>query len=263
MSSDAATSDFLRVDRPHSGVALLRINRPEARNALNADLRSAVVGALALAAGEEAVRCVVITGSDKVFVAGADIKAMASASHETLADSNTLAFWTALRSFAKPLIAAVNGAALGGGCELAMCADIIIAGESAKFGQPEIRLGIIPGAGGTQLLPRAIGKFKAMKMLLAGEPVSAREAEILGLVSEVTPDAETLPRALALANIIAAMAPLAARAIKDLVRRGSDLPLESALAAERQAFLTMFDTQDQKEGMRAFLEKRPAHFLGR
>jgi enoyl-CoA hydratase/carnithine racemase len=143
-----------------------------------------------------------------------------------------------------------------------MHADLIIAGESASFGQPEIKVGIIPGAGGTQRLVRAVGKFKAMKMLLTGEPVSAREAEAMGLVTEVVPDAMVLDRAIALARTIAALPPIAARKIKELVAQGADLPLEAGLALERQAFQLMFDTQDQKEGMAAFLEKRPPHFRG-
>jgi enoyl-CoA hydratase/carnithine racemase len=168
-----------------------------------------------------------------------------------------------LRTFAKPVIAAVNGWALGGGCELAMHADMIIAGESARFGQPEIKVGVIPGAGGTQRLTRAVGKFKAMKILLTGEPVTAREAEAMGLVSDVVPDEEVLDRALTLAKAIAVLPPLAARKIKELVLSGADLPLETALTLERQAFWLMFDTEDQKEGMRAFIDKRPPLFTGK
>jgi enoyl-CoA hydratase/carnithine racemase len=171
--------------------------------------------------------------------------------------------WAAVREFPKPLIAAVNGGALGGGCELAMHADIVVAGEGAKFGQPEIKVGIIPGGGGTQRLVRAVGKFKAMKMLLTGEPVSAREAEAMGLVSEVVPDGEVLERAIAIARTIASLPPIAARKIKEVVAQGADLPLEAALALERQAFQLMFDTEDQKEGMAAFLAKRPPKFRGR
>jgi enoyl-CoA hydratase/carnithine racemase len=171
--------------------------------------------------------------------------------------------WGAIKEFPKPLIAAVNGWALGGGCELALHADIIIAGEGAKFGQPEIRVGIIPGAGGTQRLTRAVGKYKAMKILLSGEPVAAREAEAMGLVSEVVPDSEVFSRALALAQAIAALPPIAARKIKEVVLQGADLPLEAGLALERQAFQLMFDTADQKEGMAAFIQKRPPRFEGR
>jgi enoyl-CoA hydratase/carnithine racemase len=161
------------------------------------------------------------------------------------------------------MIAAVNGWALGGGCELAMHADIIIAGESARFGQPEVKLGIIPGAGGTQRLTRAVGKYKAMKLLLSGEPVSAREAEAMGLVSEVVADDRVVERAVELATSIAALPPLAVQRIKQLVLQGADMPLDASLAAERQAFLSMFATADQKEGMRAFIEKRKPQFSGR
>lgn len=249
------------VERPADGVALVRIDRPEARNALNREVREQLAEAFAGFASDEAVRAAVIAGSGTVFAAGADIKAMAEAdSAAMMALPDT---WAPLRAFPKPVIAAVNGWALGGGCELAMHADIIVAGEGARFGQPEIRVGIVPGAGGTQRLARAVGKFKAMRILLTGEPVTAQEASAMGLVSEVVPDAEVLDRALALASTIAAMPPLAARKIKELVLSGADIPLEGALRLERQAFQLMFSTADQKEGMRAFLEKRPAAFEGR
>jgi enoyl-CoA hydratase len=255
--------DHLVIEQPAPGVALVRIHRPEARNALNDDLRRGLTARFRAMADDEMVRCVVITGSDQVFVAGADIKAMAEASPSAMQGRPAEATWSALRTFPKPLIAAVNGWALGGGCELAMHADIIVAGEGARFGQPEIKLGIIPGAGGTQRLTRAVGKFKAMKLLLTGEPVGAREAEAMGLVSEVVPDGEVIERALALAGAIAALPPLAARRIKELVLQGPEVPLDAALAMERQAFLLMFDTEDQKEGMRAFIEKRKPQFSGR
>ncbi len=247
-------------ERPMAGVAVLRIDRPEARNALNQAVRARLAEAFAEFSTDESVRVVVLTGSDKVFAAGADIKAMAEAgSAEMMALPDT---WTPVRAFRKPLIAAVSGWALGGGCELAMHADIIVAGEGARFGQPEVRVGIIPGAGGTQRLTRAVGKFKAMRILLTGEPVTAREAEAMGLVSEVVPDGEVMARALALASAIAALPPLAARKIKELVLAGADMPLDAALFLERQAFQLMFSTEDQKEGMRAFLEKRPPAFKG-
>ncbi len=250
-----------RLERLGDGVALIRIDRPEARNALNAAVREQIAAHIQELAADEATRCVVLTGSDKVFAAGADIKAMAQASPaEMMARPD---YWAVLRAFPKPLIAAVNGWALGGGCELALHADIIIAGESAKLGQPEIKVGIIPGAGGTQRLTRAVGKYKAMKMLLTGEPVTAREAEAMGLVSEVVPDAEVLDRAVALAKAIAALPAVAARKIKEVVTLGADMPLEAALALERQAFQLMFDTHDQKEGMAAFIEKRTPKFEGR
>ena len=249
------------LDRLGDGVALVRINRPEARNALNPAVREQLAQHFRDLAAEEEVRCVVIAGSDKVFAAGADIKAMAEASPSEMMRRPDL--WVAIRAFPKPLVAAVNGWALGGGCELALHADMIVAGESARFGQPEIKVGIMPGAGGTQRLTRAIGKYKAMKMLLTGEPVTAREAEALGFITEVVQDGEVLDRAVALAKSIAMLPPIAVRKIKEVVLLGADMPLDGALALERQAFHLLFDTADQKEGMAAFIEKRPPKFRGR
>jgi enoyl-CoA hydratase/carnithine racemase len=251
------------IERPETGIAIVRLNRPDARNALSAELRAELATAFQQLAADDEVRCVVLAGSSKVFAAGADIKAMVEASPSEMMGNGSEAAWRVLRTFAKPVIAAVNGWALGGGCELAMHADMIIAGESARFGQPEIKVGVIPGAGGTQRLTRAVGKFKAMKILLTGEPVTAREAEAMGLVSDVVPDEEVLDRALTLAKAIAVLPPLAARKIKELVLSGADLPLETALTLERQAFWLMFDTEDQKEGMRAFIDKRPPLFTGK
>ncbi|TCS39055.1 short chain enoyl-CoA hydratase [Paucimonas lemoignei] len=251
------------IELPGSGVAIVRINRPEAHNALNAAVRAGLAKAFAELETNEEVRCVVLAGSEKVFAAGADIKAMAEASPAEMTNNGADHSWRVLREFSKPVIAAVNGWSLGGGCELAMHADIIIAGEGARFGQPEIKVGIIPGAGGTQRLTRAVGKFKAMKILLTGEAISAREAEAMGLVSEVVADEAVFERALALANVIAALPSIAARKIKELVLAGADLPLNAALSMERQAFWLMFDTVDQKEGMRAFIEKRSPVFTGK
>nr|WP_255616357.1 enoyl-CoA hydratase-related protein [Microvirga puerhi] len=251
------------MERLPGQVACIRIDRPEARNALNAAVRERLAEIFIEIAQDETVHCAVLAGTDKVFAAGADIKAMATAEPVDMMLRAGERTWAPLKDFPKPLIAAVNGYALGGGCELAMHADIIIAGEGARFGQPEIKVGIIPGAGGTQRLVRAVGKFKAMKILLTGEPIAAREAEAMGLVSEVVPDGEVLDRALALARQIAAMPQLAARKIKELVLQGSDLPLEAALLLERNTFQLMFGTADQKEGMAAFLEKRAPSFTGR
>jgi len=251
------------LERVDDAVAVIRINRPEARNALNGAVREQLAQHFRELAQDDAVRCIVLTGSDTVFAAGADIKAMADATASGMMLRAGERVWTTIKDCPKPVIAAVNGWALGGGCELAMHADIIIAGENARFGQPEIKVGIIPGAGGTQRLIRAVGKFKAMKILLTGEPIAASEAEAMGLVSEVVPDAEVFERALALARKIAALPPLAARKIKEVVLAGADLPLDAALLMERQALQLMFDTEDQKEGMRAFIEKRPPVFRGR
>jgi len=251
------------VERPHEGVALIRIQRPEARNALNMAVRRAVADAFAQLGAEEAVRCIVLTGTDTFFVAGADLREMADLTAGDHLARRTDALWQPVARCPKPVIAAVNGYAFGGGCELAMHADIIVAGESAQFGQPEVRVGIMPGAGGTQRLPRAVGKFKAMRMLLTGRPVGAREAEAMGLVSDLVPDDKVLEHALALAQEIAALPPVALRLIKEAVLQGQDMPLDAAVAAERRAFMLLFDTQDQKEGMRAFLEKRKPAFRGR
>jgi enoyl-CoA hydratase len=249
------------LEKPADHVAVIRIDRPEARNALNQAVRQEIAAAIAEFAADEWVRVVVIAGSDKVFAAGADIKAMADATPATLMSAPD--YWAGLRRFSKPVIAAVNGWALGGGCELAMHADIIIAGENARFGQPEIKIGIMPGAGGTQRLVRAVGKFRAMKILLTGEALTSQEAERMGLVSEVVPDVEVMPRAVALASAIAGMSPIAIRKIKEIVLAGADMPLEQALLAERQAFQLMFSTADQKEGMAAFIEKRKPTFQGK
>jgi enoyl-CoA hydratase len=256
-------SDVVLLSRPAEGVALLRINRPEARNALNAAVRTALSDHLRGFADHDEVRAVVLTGDRKAFAAGADLRDMAEAGAVEMMLRNTHRLWEAIASFPKPLIAAVNGFALGGGCELAMHADIIIAGEGARFGQPEVRVGIMPGAGGTQRLFRAVGKFKAMKMVLSGDPVSAAEADSMGLVSGVVPDDAVLDRAIALASQIAALPPLAVRQIKEVALAGADAPLSTALALERQAFQLLFASEDQKEGMRAFLEKRKPQFRGR
>lgn len=251
------------LERRDDGVAIVRLNRPEARNALSPALREELAAHFAALAVEDAVRCVVLTGGPDIFAAGADIKAMATAGPADIMRRASERLWQPIKDFPKPLIAAVNGYALGGGCELAMHADIIIAGEGAQFGQPEIRVGIMPGAGGTQRLTRAVGKFKAMKMLLTGAPVDARSAEAMGLVSEVVPDEAVLDTALDLATLIARQPPMAARKIKEAVLAGADQPLDVALLMERQAFQLLFDTADQKEGMAAFLEKRRPSFTGR
>jgi enoyl-CoA hydratase len=250
-------------ETPRDHIALLRINRPEARNALNLLVREQLAEHIARLGRDPAIRCLVLTGDEKAFAAGADIGEMATATPIEMMMRPTHLYWRAIATCPKPLIAAVNGYALGGGCELAMHADIIIAGESARFGQPEVRVGIMPGAGGIQRLARTVGKFKAMKLLLTGKPVTAAEAAAMGLVSEVVPDAEVLDRALALAAEIAAMPPLAVMQIKEVLLAGLDAPLETALVLERKAFQLLFDSRDQKEGMQAFVDKRPPQFEGR
>jgi enoyl-CoA hydratase len=251
------------LERPADHVAVVRINRPDARNALNMEVRRLIADHLAALTDDAGVRCVILAGGEKAFAAGADIREMAEADPIEMMKRNAFRLWQQIAIFPKPLIAAVRGFALGGGCELAMHADIIVAGDSAKFGQPEIRIGIIPGGGGTQRLPRAVGKFKAMKMLLTGDVVSAQDADAMGLVSEVVPDADVEARALALASQIAQLPPIAARQIKECVLAGQDTSLHAGLMLEAKAIQLSFASFDQKEGMAAFIEKRKPGFEGR
>ncbi|HEY6515515.1 MAG TPA: enoyl-CoA hydratase-related protein [Steroidobacteraceae bacterium] len=251
------------LERPGPGVALLRLNRPDRLNALNMAVRESLAAHFTELASDEAVRCVVLTGDEKAFAAGADVAELAQRSPTDEAFAKSRAAWAAVERYRRPIIAAVNGFALGGGCELALHCDIIIAGEGAKLGQPEVKLGIMPGAGGTQRFLRAAGKFSAMRWLLTGDLLSASQAQQLGLVSEVLPDGEVLKHALQLAARIAALPPLAVAAIKDAVLRGADLPLDAALRLEGQSFQQLFTSEDRAEGMRAFLEKRKPEFKGR
>jgi enoyl-CoA hydratase len=257
-----ACEDLL-VEPTHSRVQVISLNRPTARNALRTQTLAELAAVLAAAAQDEGIGAVVVTGSERYFAAGADIREMTDKGPvELLADARPR-HWRAIAAFPKPLIAAVNGYALGGGCELAMHADIVIAGQSAQFGQPEINLGIIPGAGGTQRLARAVGKSRAMQMVLSGEPIDAATALQCGLVSEVRPPAETLARAVALAEVIAAKAPLALSAAKEALLASYEMGLAAALEAERKAFVLLAATDDRKEGIAAFLEKRPPVYRGR
>lgn len=255
--------EVVLVERPAEAVALVRINRPEARNALNLEVRRRLGEEFASLGADEAVRCIVLAGNDKAFAAGADLKEMAEAGAVEMMLRKTHRYWKAIADCPKPVIAAVNGYAWGGGCELAMHADIIIAGEGASFAQPEIKVGVMPGAGGTQRLPRAVGKFRAMLMLLTGQPVPAAEALSMGLVSQVVPDAEVLATALKTAETIAAMPPLAVMQIKEVLLAGQDASLEAGLMVERKAFQLLFDSRDQKEGMRAFMDKRKPAYEGK
>jgi enoyl-CoA hydratase len=237
------------------GVVLLTLNRPEARNALNIELRKCLAEIFERLACDESVRCVVITGNEKAFAAGADISVLANATPMEVQQLNLHGYWRAIAKFPKPIIAAVNGYALGGGCELAMHSDIIIAGESANFGQPEVKLGIMPGAGGTQRLLRLVGSKKTMRLLLTGELISAEEAYQWGLVSRLCEDNKVVEKALAMARDIAAQSHHAVAHIKECVNLGQDLPLESALELERRSFNMLFDTPEQKSLMAAFLNK--------
>jgi enoyl-CoA hydratase/carnithine racemase len=251
------------VERPADGVAVVRINRPEARNALNSAVRSLLAKHFTDLSGDDGVRAIVLTGDDKAFAAGGDLKEMADMQAvDHLLRRSHLAY-RAITQCPKPVIAAINGYALGGGLELAMQADILIAGESAQLGQPEIRVGIIPGAGGTQRLTRAVGKYQAMKMVLTGKPVGAREALAMGLLSEVVPDDRVLSAAVEMAKLIAGMPPLAVTAAKEVLNAGLDAALETGMMLERQAFHLLFSTEDQKEGMRAFIEKRRPRYKGK
>ncbi len=250
-------------ERPAEGVVLLRINRPEARNALNLEVRKALVAGLRAAAEDPAVRAAVITGNEKVFAAGADIREMRDIGPIELMQRGTHKLWDDIAAFPKPLIAAVNGFALGGGCELALHCDIVIAGEGAKFGQPEVKIGILPGASGTQRLVRVVGKHKAMLMVLTGEIVGAREASEMGLVSRVVADGEVVAHATQMAASIAKLAPVAVELAKEAVLVGQDASLATGLSLERKALWLTFATEDKREGMSAFLEKRAPDFKGK
>jgi enoyl-CoA hydratase len=251
-------------DEPVDGVALVVLDRPDVLNALDFALIEALTDALEELERNAACRAIVITGAgDRAFAAGADIPELAAQSPTSLTVDDTFHRWERIKRVRKPLIAAVRGYALGGGCELAMVCDMIVAGEDAQFGQPEIRLGVMPGAGGTQRLTRAIGKAKAMEMVLTGRNMGAREAEASGLVTSVVPSEATVPAALELAGKIAAMPPVAVLAAKAAVNRAEELSLEAGLDFERRSFYLLFDTEDQKEGMAAFTEKRKPSWRGR
>lgn len=256
------TTQILKLTHQDDGVAVIELHRPNARNALNLELRQALAQAFIDLDQNPAVRAIVLTGGQQVFAAGADIKDFTTAGTTDIYLRHTEQYWQAISSCSKPIIAAVNGFALGGGCELVMHADIIIAGESAQFGQPEVKLGLMPGAGGTQRLLRAIGKFKTMLFVLSGKLMTAKEAEQMGLVSEVVADDQTLSHALSLAKTIAGYSPIAVQQIKEVTHLGQDLSLNAALTLERKAFQILFDTQDQKEGVTAFLEKRRPEYRG-
>lgn len=253
--------EHILVER-HDQAGLIRLNRPDALNALSNALMQEVAGALADFDAEGDIGAIVITGSDRAFAAGADIKEMASKSAVDMLTDDPIRVWEAIRSVRKPVIAAVSGYALGGGCELAMMCDMIIASESAAFGQPEVNLGVMPGAGGTQRLVHTVGKALAMEMILNDRRLTAQEALSFGLVNHVYPVDEYLDEALKLANQIAARAPIAVRLAKESVNNALELPLSEGLAAERRSFYFLFSTQDQKEGMDAFTHKRKPEWHG-
>ena len=244
-------------------VGVIRLNRPEALNALNAAVMSELNAAIDAFNGDARIGCLVITGSDKAFAAGADIKEMADKSYTDVLFGNFTATWDPPARARKPVIAAVAGFALGGGCEVAMMCDLIIAADNARFGQPEIKLGVIPGMGGTQRLVRAVGKSKAMEMILTGRMMDAAEAERCGLVARLVPLADLMNEAMKTAEAIAAMPLPAAMAAKEAVNRAFESSLAEGVLFERRVFHALFATEDQKEGMAAFVEKRPPQFKHR
>ena len=244
-------------------LGMIQLNRPKVMNALNGALMNELTTALMELEMDNGIRCIVITGSERAFAAGADIKEMAEATAVQMLQRNWIAYWDRLRGVGKPVIAAVSGYALGGGCELAMACDIIVASETAQFGQPEINIGVMPGAGGTQRLTRALGKSKAMEMVLTGGTISAREAEARGLVSRVVPVELYLDEAKNLAREIASKPPIAVRLAKESVNKASEMSLTEGLEFERSLFYFLFSTDDQDEGMRAFIEKRKPEWKGK
>jgi enoyl-CoA hydratase len=247
----------------HDRVGLVRINRPKQYNALNAGTMDELTRACAAMDADPEIGCIVITGNERAFAAGADIKQMMGASPTDMLDDPFIGYWDRLREIRKPLIAAVSGHCLGGGSELAMACDMIVASESATFGQPEIGIGVIPGAGGTQRLTRAVGKAVAMEMVLNDRRLTAQEACQWGLVNRVEPLERYLEAALALGNEIAARAPVAVRLAKEAINYAFESDLQGGVAHERRLFYMLFATQDQKEGMRAFVEKRKPQWSGR
>jgi enoyl-CoA hydratase len=253
---------YIRVEREEP-IAVATINRPEKLNALNWALVAELADALEALDRDDAIRCIVLTGAgDRAFAAGADIAEMSDKMPMQMAAGGFEA-WERIRRIKTPIVAAVSGYALGGGNELAMHADIIVATEKSKFGQPEITIGVMPGAGGTQRLARNAGKFRAMEICLTGEQVSAQEMHAYGIVNRVVPDGQHLDEAKKIARTIAGKPPLAARMIKEAILAAAEVPLEVGLTYEKRLFALLFSTEDQKEGMRAFLEKRPGKFEGR
>jgi enoyl-CoA hydratase len=243
-------------------IGIVTLNRPSALNALSHELMAELVAAIEEFDRDESVRAIVLSGSERAFAAGADIKEMSDETAISIMLKDQFATWDKIKNVKKPIIAAVSGFALGGGCELAMSCDMIVASESAQFGQPEINIGVIPGAGGTQRLTRCVGKYKAMEMVLTGRSISAPEAHQWGLVNKVVPVELFLEEAKNLAKEISKKPPLAVRLAKEAMLKTFDSSLSEGLQFERKNFYALFSSQDQKEGMHAFMEKRPAKFIG-
>lgn len=260
-TADATASPVL-VER-EGAVGVVLLNRPEKRNALDLTMRGAIAKAVTELEQDAAIRAIVIAGNGGVFAAGADLNLLVDKNAKQVADIDLGQYWASLMKSSKPLIAAVSGFALGAGCELAMMCDFIVADGTARLGQPELKVGIMPGAGGTQRLIRAVGKPVASMMLMCGEMLTGERAFQLGLVADLVEEGKTLERAKELARRAADMPPIAIRATKRVLAQGADLPLNEALALENREFLQLFDTQDKTEGMRAFLDKRKAVFTGK
>jgi enoyl-CoA hydratase len=251
------------VDRPEAGVVRLTLHRPDIRNALRTQTLAEIAAELDAALADAETRAIVLTGGLDCFAAGADVREMAALGPVDILTHERQRHWRTIASFAKPLVGAVCGYALGGGCELALCCDILVAGKNAMFGQPEVNLGMIPGAGGTQRLARTIGKALTMQMVLTGQPIGARAALAAGLVVEVDEPESALARAVEIASIIATKPALAVRLAKEAVLRAYETPLSEGIAAERQAFALLAASHDRNEGIAAFLEKRTPNFFGR
>lgn len=244
-------------------VGIVTLNRPKVLNALNHELMAELVKALEAFDRDDSIRVIVLTGGERAFAAGADIKEMSDETTVSIMDKDQFSTWDRIKNVRKPIIAAVSGYALGGGCELVMNCDIIIASETAQFGQPEINLGVIPGAGGTQRLTRIVGKYKAMELILTGRPFTANEAHQLGLVNKVAPVELFLEEAKAMAKEIAKKSPIAVKLAKESIMKTFETTLNEGLQFERKNFYMLFSSEDQKEGMKAFMEKRQASFKGR
>jgi enoyl-CoA hydratase/carnithine racemase len=260
--ADAAEQPVVLAERD-GPVAIARLNRPDARNALSSEVMEELAALVEGWDCDPEIRCVVIAGGDEFFAAGADIKAMADRSFQDMLAAPSARFWPRLAAVRTPLIAAVSGYALGGGCELALLCDMIVASETAEFGQPEIMIGLIPGGGGTQRLARVIGKQRAMELVLTGRRISAGEAHRWGLVNQVTGKKDWLAKAVELGQVVARRPPLAVRLGKEAVLTADDAPLAAGLAHERKLFELAFASEDRVEGMRAFVEKRKPDFRGR
>jgi enoyl-CoA hydratase/carnithine racemase len=261
-SQPAENTGGLALER-YEAVAVVRLNRPERRNALSPDLMEKLADVLADLDADDGARCIVIGGTEEVFAAGADIKAMVERSFHEVLEASTMPFWQRVADCRTPLIAAVSGFALGGGCELALLCDMIVASDTAEFGQPEITLGIIPGGGGTQRLARVIGKQRTMELVLTGRRIDAKEALRLGFVNRVVPKRHWLSEAVELAEVIARRPPLAVKLAKQAVLAADEMALSAGLAHERRLYELAMATEDRVEGMQAFLEKRRPEFRGR